>query len=116
VRLDDEYNFKRLEPFMSFTGDFRRPIDMEVGPNGSFYMLEYGSVYGIDNVDARLVRIDYNGGNRKPYARIASRDTVGLAPLKVNFNSKSSVDFDDDELTYEWLIDGKRRNEPVIYF
>jgi cytochrome c len=118
VRLDDEYNFKRLEPFMSFTGDFRRPIDMEVGPNGSFYMLEYGSVYGIDNVDARLVRIDYNGGNRKPYARIASRDTVGLAPLKVNFNSKSSVDFDDDELTYEWLIDGKRINEtnPVYTF
>jgi cytochrome c len=108
VRLDAEYNFKRLESFMPKTGDFRRPIDMEVGPEGSFYLLEYGSVYGIDNVDARLVRIDYNGGNRKPEARIASKDTVGLAPLKVNFSSRPSVDFDDDELTYEWLIDGKK--------
>jgi cytochrome c len=108
VRLDAEYNYKRMESFMPTTGDFRRPIDLEVGPDGSFYLLEYGSVYGIDNVDARLVRIDYNGGNRKPEAHIASKETVGLAPLKVNFSSKPSIDFDDDELTYEWLIDGKK--------
>jgi cytochrome c len=56
VRLDEQYNFKRMEPFMSTTGNFKRPIDLEVGPEGSFYMLEYGSVYGIDNEDARLVR------------------------------------------------------------
>ena len=30
------------------------------------YMLEYGSVYGADNVDARLVKIEYNRGNRAP--------------------------------------------------
>ncbi|HEY9049153.1 MAG TPA: carbohydrate-binding protein, partial [Ohtaekwangia sp.] len=107
VRLDAEYNFKRMEPFMPGNGDFRRPIDLEVGPEGSFYMLEYGSVYGIDNVDARLVRIDYNGGNRKPKAYITSSDTIGLAPLKVKLNSKS-IDFDDDVLTFEWSVDGKK--------
>ncbi|MBD0284124.1 MAG: ThuA domain-containing protein, partial [Flavisolibacter sp.] len=64
VRLDDNYNYKRMERFMPTNGDFRRPIDMEIGPDGAIYMLEYGSVYGIDNEDARLVRIDYNGGNR----------------------------------------------------
>jgi cytochrome c len=41
------------------------------------YMLEYGSVYGIDNEDARLVRIDYNGGNRAPVAKASANDTVG---------------------------------------
>jgi len=108
VRLDENQNFKRMEPFMAITGDFKRPIDMEIGPQGSFYLLEYGSVYGIDNVDARLVRIDFNGGNRKPTAKINISDTVGLAPLKVKLSSKPSFDFDEtDQLKYEWQVDGK---------
>lgn len=104
VRLDKNNDYVRMEPFMPSSGDFRRPIDMEVGPEGSFYMLEYGSVYGIDNVDARLVRIDYNGGNRKPVAAISTSETIGVAPLKVNLSSKKSVDFDEDALMYEWQI------------
>lgn len=107
VRLDDNYNFKRMEPFMQTNGDFRRPIDMEIGPEGSVYMLEYGSVYGIDNVDARLVRIDYNGGNRAPVAKIATNDTIGLAPFKVNFTSKSFDYDEDDKLTYQWTLNDK---------
>jgi cytochrome c len=119
VRLDDEQNFKRMERFMPITGDFRRPIDMEIGPEGSFYMLEYGSIYGIDNVDARLVRIDYNEGNRKPTAQITSKDTVGLAPLRVELSSKRSFDFDEnDKLSYTWQIDGKKITEanPIYIF
>ncbi|HET9053466.1 MAG TPA: PQQ-dependent sugar dehydrogenase, partial [Cyclobacteriaceae bacterium] len=108
VRLDNNHNYVRMEPFMPVTGDFRRPIDMEIGPEGSFYMLEYGSVYGLDNVDARLVRIDYNGGNRAPVAKITATETIGLAPLKVKLSSKSSFDFDEDALTYEWLIEDKK--------
>ena len=34
VRLDEQQNFKRLEPFMSTNGDFRRPIDIEIAPDG----------------------------------------------------------------------------------
>ncbi len=106
VRLDDNYNFQRLEPFMQTNGDFRRPVDMEIGPDGSIYMLEYGSVYGIDNVDARLVRIDYNGGNRAPVAKISVKDSIGIAPLKVQFTN-SSYDFDEsDALTYQWSLNG----------
>jgi cytochrome c len=108
VRLDENSNFKRIEPFMAVNGDFRRPVDMEIGPEGSVYMLEYGSVYGIDNVDARLVRIDYNGGNRAPVAAITTKDTIGLAPFKVSLSSQKSFDYDeDDKLTYQWTLDGK---------
>lgn len=107
VRLDENNNYKRMEAFMPTNGDFRRPVDMEIGPEGSIYMLEYGSVYGIDNVDARLVRIDYNGGNRAPFAKITTKDTVGLAPFKVNFNSQKSTDYDEDNLSYQWTLDGK---------
>lgn len=108
VRMDENYNYKRMEPFMQSNGDFRRPVDMEIGPDGSIYMLEYGSVYGIDNVDARLVRIDYNGGNRKPVAKVMTKDTIGLAPLKVAFSSRNSFDYDEgDKLSYQWTVDGK---------
>ncbi|MEO6454317.1 MAG: ThuA domain-containing protein, partial [Ginsengibacter sp.] len=109
IRLDENQNYKRMEQFMPTNGDFRRPIDMEIGPEGSIYMLEYGSVYGIDNEDARLVRIDYNPGNRTPIAKITSKDTIGLAPLKVSLNSSKSIDYDEeDQLGYEWFIDGDK--------
>ena len=106
VRLDDQQNYVGMERFMSATGDFRRPVDMEVGPEGSFYMLEYGSVYGIDNEDARLVRIDFNPGNRTPVAKISAKDTLGLAPLTVAFGNKS-YDYDKtDQLKYQWRFEG----------
>ncbi|PRY21128.1 cytochrome c [Spirosoma oryzae] len=108
VRLDDKQNYVSMEPFMPKTGDFRRPVDLEVGPDGSFYMLEYGSVYGIDNDDARLVRIDFNGGNRAPVAKAQAVDTIGLAPLTVAFTGDKSLDYDKgDQLRYEWRFDGK---------
>jgi cytochrome c len=72
-------------------------------------MLEYGSVYGIDNDDARLVRIDYNPGNRAPVAKITTRDSVGLAPFKTALSGRTSIDFDEeDKLTYEWFINGNK--------
>ena len=102
VELDDNQNYLGMKQFMPATGDFRRPIDMEFGPEGSLYALEYGSVYGIDNTDARLVRIDYNAGNRAPVAIIAATDSLGVAPLKVTFDTKKSYDLDKDPLTYRW--------------
>ncbi|WP_339070960.1 PQQ-dependent sugar dehydrogenase [Chitinophaga sp. 212800008-4] len=102
VRLDEQYNFKSMEPFMATNGDFRRPVDMATGKGGDLYVLEYGSVYGVDNDDARLVKVSYNGGNRAPVAKVYTVDTAGSAPVKVAFNSTKSYDFDNDALKYEW--------------
>lgn len=107
VRLDEDYNFVSMERFMETNGDFRRPMDLEMGPDGAFYMLEYGSVYGIDNVDARLVRIEYNGGNRAPESYPTASDTVGIAPLTVKFSGENNYDPDsDDEHSYQWIFEG----------
>ncbi|UYQ91823.1 ThuA domain-containing protein [Chitinophaga horti] len=113
VRLDEQQNYKRMEPFMATNGDFRRPIDMAVGPKGDFYILEYGSVYGVDNDDARLVRVTYNAGNRKPQAVITTADTVGSAPLTVHFSGKDSYDYDEDELKYEWKFEGNATSDAI---
>jgi cytochrome c len=53
-----------MEPFMGST-KFSAPIDMEVGPDGKIYVLEYGSGWFQKNPDAGLSRIDYNAGELK---------------------------------------------------
>jgi cytochrome c len=108
VRFDKDENFIRVEPFMSETGGFLRPMDAAFGKDGALYVLEYGSVYGADNDDARLVKIEYNSGNRKPVARATVSDSIGVAPFKVSFSSEKSFDFDEeDQLSYQWLFDGR---------
>jgi len=133
LRFDKNENFLRAEPFMALNGDFRRPIDLAFGADGVMYMLEYGSVYGADNEDARLVKIEYNTDNRAPIAKAFATDSVaiaqagarsyltsdprmgpelpeiaGQAPLRVKFASRGTRDLDDnDRLTYQWLFDGK---------
>lgn len=109
IHLNENQDYVRMEPFMPATGDFRRPIEMELGPDGAMYILEYGSVYGKDNEDARLVRIDYNAGNRAPVAKITTHDTLGTAPFTATFSSNKSYDYDkDDKLTYEWRFEGNK--------
>jgi cytochrome c len=76
IRFDENENYKRMEAFMPLTGDFRRPIDMSITPEGVMYVLEYGTVYGADNDDARLVRVDYNDGNRAPCCNNKCKMTV----------------------------------------
>ena len=132
LRVDKNDNYIRTEPFMAANGDFRRPIDMAFSKDGVMYMLEYGSVYGADNDDARLVKIEYNTGNRAPVVQAAVVDSVataqrnarsyltsdgrnapviheaiGQAPLRVKFSGRGTDLDDDDVLTYEWLFDGK---------
>ncbi len=107
LRFDENQNYTGMEPFMPMGGNFKRPVDMEFGADGVLYMLEYGSVYGIDNADARLVKIEFNPGNRAPVARISARDSIGLVPLTVAFSGQNSYDFDmGDNLKYQWQFVG----------
>ena len=103
VTMDAEGNYVSMEHFMPGY-KFSNPMDMEFGPNGDLYMLEYGTGWFQANADARLIRIEYNGGNRKPVVRVAADRTKGAVPMTVNLSSKGTKDFDRDVLTYEWDI------------
>ena len=59
VTLSPEGDYVAMEPFMGGT-EFNAIIDMETGPDGKLYMLEYGRGWFAANPDAGLARIDYD--------------------------------------------------------
>ena len=52
-------DFDKMEPFFE-SAKLNACIDMEVGPDGRLYLLEYGNGWYSKNPDAGLFRIDYN--------------------------------------------------------
>ncbi|MDP4509699.1 PQQ-dependent sugar dehydrogenase [Nonomuraea turcica] len=83
---------------------FDNPMDMEFGPDGALYVLEYGDGFFSENPDAQLSRFDYIGytGNHTPIPVAAASATAGHAPLTVAFTSAGTSDPDGDRLRYAW--------------
>jgi cytochrome c len=106
VTMDEDGSIKDMEPFMPNT-KFNNIMDLAYGPDGKLYMLEYGTAWFKQNLDARLVRIDYNGGNRPPVALLAADKYHGATPLTVKFSTKGTHDPDGDDLKYELIANGK---------
>ena len=104
--LSPSGDFLRMEPFLSqFT--FDHPVDVELGSDGSLYVLEYGTYWNAKNPNARLSRITYHPGNRPPVAKLVASRTVGAAPLTVELSADSSFDRDpDDSVRFTWSIAG----------
>jgi cytochrome c len=113
VTLDENGKLVDIERFMPSV-KFDHPIDLEFGPDGALYALEYGTAWFAQNENARLVRIDYIEGNRPPIARLQASKTAGAVPLSVSFSAAESFDYDkDDTLTYEWqLVDQNKGRRP----
>lgn len=103
VTMDKDGNYQSMERFMP-SYKFSNPMDMEFAENGDLYMLEYGSGWFTANDDARLIRIEYNGGNRKPQIEMAANQLGGAIPFNVNLTSKGTKDADGDALKYEWTV------------
>jgi len=60
VKLDANGNILKINPFAADI-PLARPMDMELGPDGALYILEWGTGFGGNNADAQLVRIEFRG-------------------------------------------------------
>jgi cytochrome c len=78
------------------------------------YMLEYGSGWFTGNDDARLIRIEYNGGNRKPQIQMLAQKEGGAAPFNLKVSSKGSADADGDALKYTWTVSNDAGFKKVV--
>lgn len=116
VTMDKEGNFEKMEPFMPGT-KFSAIIDMEAGPDGRIYLLEYGKGWFTKNKDAALSRIEYNGGNRPPKVMLSANKTSGAVPFKVHLSANGSKDPDGDKLSFVWSLGHgvkKKTNTPEV--
>ncbi len=103
LTLQPNGKLDKMEPFMAGT-KFNSPIDMEMGPDGRIYILEYGSGWFSKNKDAGLARIDYNTGNRAPEVKsIAANNLYGKLPLPVTF-TVAATDPEKNKMTYTWNL------------
>ena len=103
--LNDDGSGRGVGAFDLETG-YLRPMDIEFGPDGSLYVIEWGSGFGGNNLDSGIYRIDYVGAGRRPIAQATAKPDSGPAPLTVAFSSAGSNDPDGTTLTYAWDFDG----------
>lgn len=103
ISMNEAGDYQSMERFLA---DYRpvEPIDMKFGPDGDLYVLEYGSLWFAKSSSAKLVRIEYNSGNRKPMVAISADKIGGAVPLTVNLSSKNTKDADGDPLQYTWKV------------
>lgn len=105
MKVDQKGQITRMDPMFTSL-PLNRVIDMELAPDGSIWLLEYGSLWFSKNIDARLVKIEYSTDNRLPVAKAEADVTIGKLPLTVKFSSKGTFDYDaHDTLSYEWRIE-----------
>lgn len=107
VTMQDNGDFEKMEPFIE-NAEFNAPIDMEMGPDGRLYVLEYGQGWFTQNPDAGLARIDYIAGNRPPKV-----DSLAVAKESggVPFTLRAKVaarDPEKDALLYVWSVAGAK--------
>ena len=105
VTMDENHNYLKAEPFMPNT-EFSRPMDMVFDKSGKLYLLEYGDKWFAQNEEAVLSVIEYNGGNRAPIARLSAENKYGGVPFLAKLSAANSSDYDNDELSYSWKVDG----------
>ncbi len=112
--LDDEGDLLEIRGFFDGT-TFFRPMDMEFGPDGALYVLEYGGGFFVEHPDASLARIDYVADGRSPVARAAAVPRSGQPPLEVTFSSAGShhPEEDGEIVSYHWAFgDGATSTNP----
>jgi PKD repeat protein len=87
--------------------DLQNPIDVEFGPDGALYVLNYGNgFFGQNQPGAEFVRIDHIGrnGSRAPTVTVSASQTNGPVPLTVRFTSDVE-DPDGDRVRFFWDFD-----------
>ncbi len=118
VTMKPNGDFDKMEPFMGST-KFRSLIDMEVGPDGKLYILEYGNGWFQQNPDAGLSRIEFNPGNRSPKVNSFTIDqTSGSLPFTVQATTEAT-DPEKDALHYVWNLGNeitKETTEPTLKY
>ncbi|MEB3369648.1 PQQ-dependent sugar dehydrogenase [Saccharopolyspora mangrovi] len=92
LRLDDQGNLAQAPQSPPLSTDIGGPVKFEAAPNGD---LVYADIYG-----GSLRRLSYSSANNPPVAEATT--TTDPATRTVTFDASGSLDFDGDNLRYDW--------------
>ena len=118
LTFDDAGGIAKIEPFMG-SSKFNNIIDMELGPDGRLYLLEYGTGWFSKNPDAALSRIDYHPENLPPVPKILVQKASGELPLKIEASAAGTYDVEGDAISYLWSFGNgttKVTKEPKVTY
>ena len=83
VRFEASGDSISIHPFMEGL-TWARPNDIEIGPDGRLYVIEWGESFWGSNPDAQVVRVDYYEGGVPAGAGAAAADSVAGAAAAVD--------------------------------
>jgi glucose/arabinose dehydrogenase/type 1 glutamine amidotransferase len=95
VKLDDQGQPLKINRLFSNLS-FIRPMDAELGPDGALYVLEWGSGFGGNNDDSKLVRVEYLGNLPNTigdYNRGGEVDAADYVTWRRNLGQKVTTPF-----------------------
>ncbi|MCE7060616.1 PQQ-dependent sugar dehydrogenase [Dyadobacter sp. CY343] len=108
VTMNPAGDYLGMEPFLPQL-KVVAPIDMQFAPDGSIYVLAYGTNWFARNTNSGIIRVEYSEGNRKPVAVVSGSQRIGAAPFAVSLSAEGSKDYDPgDQLRFEWKVGAKK--------
>jgi glucose/arabinose dehydrogenase/cytochrome c551/c552 len=112
VTLNKNGDFIKMDPFMPST-KWNGIIDMEIGPDGKLYVLEYGKGWFTDNPDAGLSRIDFYKDDFPLKGNLVLEKGKTSIPLHVKASTILNLP-SKNKLIYKWHFGDKIivSNEP----
>ena len=85
---------------------FVRPMDVELGPEGRLYVLQWGNNFG-GGPNSQILRLDYYGTPERPPVAVAhASDSSGSVPRTVTFRADTAQAAPAGDLIYAWDLDG----------
>ncbi len=116
VTMDENSDLERIEPFMEGV-EFSNPIDMQFDKEGVLYVMEYGKGWFSQNQDARISRIEYNGGRAGVAdARNGTEAMPGTsrAELEIALEGNQTFFFGNESRSYDVkVVDGEINPEQI---
>lgn len=99
VTIDESGDILEIDPFLP-GNDYFSPMDIEMGPGGRLYIVEWGDMFWGSNANAQLVRLDYYGASAPPTPVVS--DPPSELPLTIDYPHDGAI-FDFDS-TYSYRV------------
>ena len=102
VTLDSDGSVLEIDPFLPGF-DYISPMDIEVGPHGRLYIIEWGDEFWGSNANAQLVRLDYYRGLDRPALPMVT-GRISQDPFEITWPPDGGIFDFEAEIRYEVAV------------